>query len=236
MSTTGKAARKQALVDHLVAQMAGFGLVQARAMFGGHGLYHQGLMFALVADGRLFFKVDEQTVGGFERRGLGPFTYESRGKVGSLKYHEAPPEVMDEPDQMTPWARQAYGSALRAQVAASEKRQRRREGGTRADSGPTPKPRGKGLLAQLGPASQAMLTKAGIRSEAALRRLGAVQAYARTKAACPQASLNLLWALEGALSGRSWREVAETDRASLLMALEDLQRLQADDSGGASAG
>jgi DNA transformation protein len=75
-----------------------------------------------------------------------------------------------------------------------------------------------------------MLTKAGIRSEAALRRLGAVQAYARTKAACPQASLNLLWALEGALSGRSWREVAETDRASLLMALEDLQRLQADET------
>jgi DNA transformation protein len=221
MSTTGKAARKQALVEHLVAQMAGFGVVQARAMFGGHGLYHQGLMFALVADGRLFLKVDEQTVGDFERRGLGPFTYESRGKVGSLKYHEAPPEVMDEPDQMTPWARQAHGCAVRARM--------------KADKAP-PTPRKPGTLAQLGPASQAMLAKAGIRSEAALRRLGAVQAYARTKAACPQASLNLLWALEGALSGRSWREVAETDRASLLMALEDLQRLQADDSGGASAG
>lgn len=220
MSTTGSAARKQALVEHLLSQMAGFGVVQARAMFGGHGLYHQGLMFALVVDGRLFFKVDEQTVGDFERRGLGPFTYESRGKVTSLKYREAPPEVMDEPDQMTPWARQAHGCALRAQAEASKKPSRRT--GTQL--------RVRGLLTQLGPASQAMLAKAGIRSELALRRLGAVQAYARTKAACPQASLNLLWALEGALSGRHWREVAETDRASLLMALEDAQRLQADET------
>ncbi len=230
MSTTGSAARKQALVEHLLAQMAGFGVVQARAMFGGHGLYHQGLMFALVADGRLFFKVDEQTVGDFERRGLGPFTFESRGKVTSLKYREAPPEVMDEPDQMTPWARQAHGCALRAQAEASKKPSRRTDDMKRAGSGSTALPRVKGLLPQLGPASQAMLAKAGIRSEAALRRLGAVQAYARTKAACPQASLNLLWALEGALSGRHWREVAVTDRASLLMALEDAQRLQADET------
>lgn len=45
----------------------------------------------------------------------------------------------------------------------------------------------------------------------------------RTQAQCPSASLNLLWALEGALSGRSWRQVAEQDRLSLLMALEDAQ-------------
>jgi DNA transformation protein len=230
MSATGNAARKQALVEHLLAQMAGFGVVQARAMFGGHGLYHQGLMFALVADGRLFLKVDEQTVGDFERRGLGPFTYESRGKVATLKYREAPPEVMDEPDHMASWARQAHGCALRAQAAAAEKPSRRTDDMKRAASGATAQPRAQGLLTQLGPASQAMLAKAGIRSDVALRRLGAVQAYARTKAACPQASLNLLWSLEGALSGRHWREVAEIDRASLLMALEDAQRLQADET------
>ncbi len=57
-----------------------------------------------------------------------------------------------------------------------------------------------------------------------LRRVGAVVAYVRTKAVWPRASLNLLWALEGALSGRPWQQVAETDRASLLMALEDVER------------
>ena len=66
-----------------------------------------------------------------------------------------------------------------------------------------------------------MLAQAGIKTDTQVRRLGAVRAYARTKAVCPKASLNLLWALEGALTGRDWREVAETERASLLMALED---------------
>ncbi|MGC4060609.1 MAG: TfoX/Sxy family protein [Aquabacterium sp.] len=64
----------------------------------------------------------------------------------------------------------------------------------------------------MGPKSQEMLAKAGIKTEAQLRKLGSVRAYAKTKAACPKASLNLLWALEGALSGRDWKAVAESER------------------------
>lgn len=234
MSTAGDAARKKALVEHILSQMAAAGPVQAKAMFGGFGLYHDGghgsLMFALVADGRLFFKVDELTVGDFTRRGLGPFTYIARGhKVGSLKYHEAPPEVMDEPEHMATWARQAQACAQRAQAAAGAKRSRRAavapQPGRAAEATQGGKATKAPVLAQLGPASQAMLAQAGIVDDSTLRRLGAVQAYARTKATCPRASLNLLWALEGALSGRPWREVADTDRASLLMALEDVRHL-----------
>ena len=62
------------------------------------------------------------------------------------------------------------------------------------------------------------------RREAQLRKLGAVRAYAMTKAVSPKASLNLLWALEGALTGKDWKDVAESERASLLMALDDAMR------------
>lgn len=79
-------------------------------------------------------------------------------------------------------------------------------------------------LANLGPASREMLVAAGIHSVDVLREVGAVAAYARVKQAAPRASLNLLWALEGALSGEHWREVARLHRTRLLMALEDLQR------------
>lgn len=75
-------------------------------------------------------------------------------------------------------------------------------------------------LPGLGPKSQAMLAAAGIRSVAQLRRLGAVGAYARVKASGVNASLNLLWALEGALTGLDWRVVAREHRLSLLLALE----------------
>ncbi|MBK7686485.1 MAG: TfoX/Sxy family protein [Rhodocyclaceae bacterium] len=77
-------------------------------------------------------------------------------------------------------------------------------------------------LPSLGPKSQAMLSGAGITSIARLRQLGSVCAYALVKETNPNASLNLLWALESALSGEPWQKVARVHRASLLLALETL--------------
>lgn len=65
-----------------------------------------------------------------------------------------------------------------------------------------------------------MLAAAGIDSVAQLRRLGAVAAYAKVKASGAGASLNLLWALEGALTSLPWQQVAREHRTSLLLALE----------------
>lgn len=72
----------------------------------------------------------------------------------------------------------------------------------------------------LGPKSAAALKAAGIDSIATLRALGSVPAYARVRGVWPAASLNLLWALEGALTGLRWQEVAREHRTSLLLALE----------------
>jgi DNA transformation protein len=81
-------------------------------------------------------------------------------------------------------------------------------------------------LPNLGPKSQAMLAAAGITSLTELRRLGAVQAYRRVKATGAPASLNLLWALEGALTGLPWQVVAQEHRTSLLLALDALDHGQ----------
>lgn len=81
------------------------------------------------------------------------------------------------------------------------------------------------LAAQLnlGPKSAQALVAAGITSLAELRSLGSVAAYARIKQKTPQATLNLLWALEGALSSLPWQTVAQEHRTSLLLALEQYQ-------------
>ena len=79
-------------------------------------------------------------------------------------------------------------------------------------------------LPNLGPKSAAMLAAAGIHTLAQLRALGSVAAYARVKASNANASLNLLWALEGALTGLPWQTVAREHRTSLLLALETYQR------------
>jgi DNA transformation protein len=79
-------------------------------------------------------------------------------------------------------------------------------------------------LPNLGPRSRDMLARAGITSASQLRSLGAIAAFARVRRSGAPASLNLLWALEGALTGLSWQEVAREHRTSLLLALEQHER------------
>lgn len=89
-----------------------------------------------------------------------------------------------------------------------------------------PAPLAAGALASLpnlGLKSQDLLAAAGIADLAQLRALGSVAAYARVKAVQPSVSLNLLWALEGALTGARWQDVAREDRTSLLLQLEHVQ-------------
>lgn len=79
-------------------------------------------------------------------------------------------------------------------------------------------------LKSLGPKSQEILSRAGITSVAQLRDLGSVEAYVRAKGANPGVSLNLLWALESALSGEPWQKVARCHRTSLLLAVEEREK------------
>jgi DNA transformation protein and related proteins len=79
-------------------------------------------------------------------------------------------------------------------------------------------------LANLGPQSQAILEAAGISSVQAIYDLGSVQAYLQVKKINPQASLNLLYALEGAISGLPWQTVAKEHKTSLLLALDNLEK------------
>lgn len=69
-----------------------------------------------------------------------------------------------------------------------------------------------------------MLAQAGITTLAQLEELGAAPAYCRVKSTGANASLNLLWALEGAILGVPWQEVARVHRTNLLLALEDYER------------
>lgn len=75
-------------------------------------------------------------------------------------------------------------------------------------------------LLNLGPKSAEMLVRTGICDFDELRRLGAVQAYLRVAAVWPGASLNLLYALEGAITGEHWTRIAHRDKARLLTEIE----------------
>lgn len=78
-------------------------------------------------------------------------------------------------------------------------------------------------LPGIGPYFQEMLAHAGITRAAQLRSLGSVATFAMVRRADPGASLNLLWALESALTGEPWQAVARKHRSSLLLALEECE-------------
>lgn len=105
------------LVDHCLELLAPLGAVRARRMFGGHGVYCDELFFALIAADRLYLKVDAQSLPAFAAAGCERFVYEARGKSTAMGYWTAPPEAMESPALMQPWARLALAAALRARAA-----------------------------------------------------------------------------------------------------------------------
>ena len=100
----------------VVEQMAGFGPVTIKKMFGGSAFYHQGLIFGMIIDDALFLKADDQSKSKFASEGLPPFTYQHKsGKQIAMAYWRAPERCMDDADAMKEWCHLAYQAALRAQ-------------------------------------------------------------------------------------------------------------------------
>jgi len=95
-----------------------WGGVSARRMFGGFGIFRQGLMFALVADDVLYMKVDDRNRAAYASAGMGPFTYDGKSKTVTLPYWEAPSDLFDDRDAMITWAKDAFAAALRARKPA----------------------------------------------------------------------------------------------------------------------
>jgi DNA transformation protein len=107
------AANDSEFVSYVIESLRPLGAVSARRMFGGYGVFKDGLMFALVADDQLYLKVDDANRSAYEAAALAPFSYRSKGKAIQLSYHEAPSEGFDDPDVLCAWARDAYAAALR---------------------------------------------------------------------------------------------------------------------------
>lgn len=92
--------------------------VQARRMFGGHGLYVDGLFVAIISGEQLYLKTDPETRAEFEAAGCQAFRYaKAGGETAVMSYWSAPEQAMDSPDAMAPWLRLARASALRAAAA-----------------------------------------------------------------------------------------------------------------------
>jgi DNA transformation protein len=111
--------------EFLREQLAPLGRVTMRRMFGKTGVFCDGLMFGMVTDNTLYFRVDDGNRTAFkEAEPFPPLNYEKQGSTIDLSFWRAPERLFDEPDELVEWARIALGAANR--VAAKTRRKSKR--------------------------------------------------------------------------------------------------------------
>jgi DNA transformation protein and related proteins len=112
--------------EFVLDQLGALPGVRARAMFGAHGLYCGESFFAILDEGRLFFKTDAATQTDYLAHGMGPFTYEMKGRVMAMSYHEVPPDVLENARELVAWAQRAMAVAAGNRKPARLKKARRK--------------------------------------------------------------------------------------------------------------
>ena len=108
-------------IDYLVDRLGRLGDARARAMFGGHGLYLDGLMFALIASDTLYLKVDDGTRDRYCAEGLKPFK-PSVDRPMTMSYYPLPEEVFEDQESLIEWAREAFSAAMRGRRKSGSRR------------------------------------------------------------------------------------------------------------------
>jgi DNA transformation protein len=93
--------------------LAPLGVITIRKMFGGAGVYCDGLFFALIDDGELYLKVDDENRAEFEEAGSHPFTYDAGGKPMEMSYWVAPADLYESESGLVKWANLALDAARR---------------------------------------------------------------------------------------------------------------------------
>lgn len=89
----------------MLDQLHALGALECRRMFGSYGLYHDAVFFGIVCQGELYLKTDSVTQAAYVQRGMQPFRPNARQTLKS--YYAVPIDILEDPAQLTLWARQA---------------------------------------------------------------------------------------------------------------------------------
>ena len=103
-----------AFTELCIEMLSPLGPVRVRRMFGGQGVYVDGLFVAIIDDGQLFLKSDDVNRARFDAAGCAHFTFPKDGEDVITSYRRPPEEALESPPLMLPWARLALEAALRA--------------------------------------------------------------------------------------------------------------------------
>lgn len=99
---------------HIEEIFAPFAAVSVKRMFGGHGVYVDGLFFAIEAGGEIYLKADRQSAARFQEAGSRPFVYQGKDRPITVSSWSLPDQAFEDADELVRWAKSAVEAALRA--------------------------------------------------------------------------------------------------------------------------
>lgn len=109
----------QFIVEDVLGEIPG---IVSKAMFGGYGIYKDGVIFAIIAESKLYFKVDDQTELKFKERGSKQFTYTMPpGKKLAMSYWLLPEEIMENREDLPAWVAEAVAASKRGKTGKKKK-------------------------------------------------------------------------------------------------------------------
>ena len=124
--------RQNEFCDYLMDRLASLGEPSYRFMFGGYGIYLDGLIVGIVVDDVLLLRADEENRQDYEAQGIGPFHPYPDKMTSTMPYYTVPDDVFEDQDAFQEWAGRSREAALRAQAAKEAKEKKKpKRGATR---------------------------------------------------------------------------------------------------------
>ena len=130
-------ALSEEFTEYVLEQLRRVAAVQGKRMFGGMGLYLDGLFFAILQNDTLYLKVDDRNRGDYERSGMKPFQpYADRPMT--FQYYELPAAVLEDEDELRVWLHRALQAVTpqpqkTGSPASRRYRQRKNRGRNRSE-------------------------------------------------------------------------------------------------------
>lgn len=115
----------QHFISEIMQKLSDFGNMSARRMFGGYGIYKDGIIIALADDKELYFKSVPTSQSYYQSFGSTPFIYEGQLRPIQLSYWKVPADVINNPETLGKWVETAFQSSKEYQAKKPPKRTKR---------------------------------------------------------------------------------------------------------------
>lgn len=95
--------------------------IAVRAMFSGHGVYKDGIIFAIIIESELYFKVGPSNINDYKQEDSCPFTYQGKDKMVSMSYWKVPEHIMEDQDMLDEWMQKSLKASIQSKKGQPKK-------------------------------------------------------------------------------------------------------------------